>query len=576
MAFEGVCVVVFLAFISCGRSLEEPRCHEVRSSFQLLQPGVKWALEAPLAGSDLQVCVSKGPTCCSRKMEERYQVAARQNMEQVFQSSTMQLKYLIIQNAAVFQEAFEIVIRHAKNYTNTMFKNQYRNMAMETFGFVGKLFTDVSLYILGSDRNVNDIMNEFFDNLFPVVYSHLINPGFQEVSLDTVECLRRVRWDMKTFGNFPKLIITRMSKSLLATRVFLQALNLGIEVINTTDHLKFSKDCGRALLKMWYCSHCQGLLMTKPCVGYCQSVMESCLVSVFEIHNHWKEYIKSLEKLAIGMQGVYDMEYVLLNLYSLIKDAVMYTQKNRGRLLSTVNKLCGYSQQRQVRAAYYPEDLYIDQKELKVAHTEHEETLSSRRREFIARLRTFSSFYSGLSERLCSHEFAVQNNTLCWNGKEIVERYNHQVPRNGVKAQASSPEMKGRAPEPVISQIVDKLKHINQLLKGISIPRNKVGGRAKAIDEDDVSESGDCDDEDDCSGSGNGGFRIRKRLRIFAGLPDDLDNDDDVTFHKWLLTSQSKDGITSNSLETGNTMGHPTPAILLSGITLMVVLFYFH
>uniref|UniRef100_H3BDN6 Glypican-3 n=1 Tax=Latimeria chalumnae TaxID=7897 RepID=H3BDN6_LATCH len=234
-----------------------------------------------------------------------------------------------------FPEAFEIVIRHAKNYTNTMFKNQYRNMAMETFGFVGKLFTDVSLYILGSDRNVNDIMNEFFDNLFPVVYSHLINPGFQEVSLDTVECLRRVRWDMKTFGNFPKLIITRMSKSLLATRVFLQALNLGIEVINTTDHLKFSKDCGRALLKMWYCSHCQGLLMTKPCVGYCQSVMESCLVSVFEIHNHWKEYIKSLEKLAIGMQGVYDMEYVLLNLYSLIKDAVMYTQKNRGRLLST-------------------------------------------------------------------------------------------------------------------------------------------------------------------------------------------------------------------------------------------------
>lgn len=54
-------------------------------------------------GSDLQVCVPKGSTCCSRKMEEKYQATARLNMEQVLQSASMELKFLVIQNAAVFQ-----------------------------------------------------------------------------------------------------------------------------------------------------------------------------------------------------------------------------------------------------------------------------------------------------------------------------------------------------------------------------------------------------------------------------------------------------------------------------------------
>ena len=59
-----------------------------------------------VSGSDLQVCLPKGPTCCSRKMEEKYQLTARLNMEQLLQSVSMELKFLIIQNAAVFQGEF--------------------------------------------------------------------------------------------------------------------------------------------------------------------------------------------------------------------------------------------------------------------------------------------------------------------------------------------------------------------------------------------------------------------------------------------------------------------------------------
>lgn len=42
-------------------------------------------------------------------------------------------------------------------------------------------------------------------------------------------------------------------------------------------------------------------------------------------------------------------------------------------------------------------------------------------------------------------------------------RYSPQITRNGVKAHPGNHEVKMKSPEPVISQIIDKLKHINQV-----------------------------------------------------------------------------------------------------------------
>ncbi|XP_052529333.1 glypican-3 [Tympanuchus pallidicinctus] len=555
--------LLLLAAPGFAQPAGEAACRPVRTAFQVLQPGAKWVPENPVPGLDLQVCIPKGSTCCSRRMEEKYQVAARQNMEQLLQSASMELKFLVIQNAAVFQEAFEIVVRHARNFTNSMFRNHYKSMGPRALKFVGELFTDVSLYILGSDISVNDMINEFFDSLFPLVYSHLINPGFPDPSVEMTECLRAARRDLKAFGNYPKMMMTQVSKSLQATRVFLQALNLGIEVINTTDHLKLSKECGRALLKMWYCSHCQGLLLAKPCAGYCGVVTYGCLAGVGEIDRHWRDYISSLEGLTKGMRGVYDMEHVLLNLFSLVRDAVIYVQKNGGKLSATVSRLCGHAQQRQYRSTNYPEDLFIDKKVLKVTRVEQEETLSSRRRELIMKLKSHSDFYSSLPEYICNHSSAVHNDTICWNGQEVVGRYSSQIPRNGAKAQPGNHEGKMKGPEPVISQIIDKLKHINQLLKGTALPHRKATGKTP---EEEEEGSGDCDDEDDCGrGSGDGELRVRNQLRFLAELSYDVDMDDTLA-NKQLRNQHNKDGVAVPNTDPGSMAPRlgPTAAITLA------------
>ncbi|KAK6485744.1 glypican-5-like [Huso huso] len=515
--------VVFAVII--GFSVESaPNCDEVRKVFQLRQIGpVKSLTEIPRAGSDLQVCSSKSLTCCTKKMEERYQVAARNDIQHLLQTSSSSLKFLISRNVAAFQETFETLIRQAENYTNTLFHTTYRNMAAEAAASVRELFTDIGLFVLGSEVSIEEFMNRFFDSLFPLVYNYLINPGLTDIALDYAECTRMARRDLNPFGNIPKLVVGQIGRSLLPSRVFLQALNLGIEVINTTDHLQYTKECNRALLKMQYCPHCQGITQSKPCMGYCLNVVRGCLASMAEIDAHWREYIKSLEELSNGMHGTHDIEQVLLNLHSLVNDAVMYAQINGPKLSVQVNKACGLPSR---KPGHSSGDQLEDNKHyltLKAPQRESEETLASRRKEFINSLKLYRTFYGGLADQLCVSELAAADG-LCWNGADVVKSYTLRVVGNGIKAQSGNPEVKVKGTDPMINQIIDKLKHVNQLLQGKSIPKYGSLDMIETGSGDLLDQvSGDCDDEDGCAGSGSG--EVKKETKISKWIPDKMNVD---------------------------------------------------
>lgn len=56
-----------------------------------------------LTASDLQVCLSRDVTCCTRKVEEQYQTAVRQDIQNLLQTFSYNLKLLITQNIATLQ-----------------------------------------------------------------------------------------------------------------------------------------------------------------------------------------------------------------------------------------------------------------------------------------------------------------------------------------------------------------------------------------------------------------------------------------------------------------------------------------
>ncbi|XP_064206682.1 glypican-3-like isoform X1 [Anguilla rostrata] len=566
-------------FLPFPQTSGQDSCHEVRSSFQLLHPGVKWAPESPVSGVDLQVCQPKGLTCCSRKMEERYQVVARQNMESSLQASSARLKLLIIQNAALFQEAFEMVLRHGRNATLQMLRDDFSPLRGGANGAVGQLFLDVSLYILGSDSRVDNIVASFFDRLFPLAYRRLLGGGAGAAVSE--DCLRGAWRDAGAFGPYPKMMMTRLSRSLLATRVFLQALNLGIEVVNTTDHLRPGRDCGRALLRLWHCPRCLGLLAARPCRGFCLSVMRGCLGGAGEVQPHWRGYVEGLGTLAGAMRGEQDVEAVVMRLHALVRLALHHALTTRNRLKAVVSNTCSYSPPKRVsRSATVRLNLAPPAAEprpaLQPVPFDPEETLAGRRREFIASLKGFSTFYSGLGEALCNQESAVLNDSLCWNGQEVTDRFLGTGPK---RTQPHGPESKHKAPEPVISQIIDKLKHINQLLRMVTAPerrwRARPGGRAVergGAEAGEGLESGDCDDEDECGGvSGLGPPPHHRRLRIFADLAGGLALDD-LTFNEQQKTPRLDTDSEGGESVTGAARGLWGPSRALPGATFLLIL----
>ncbi|XP_010004662.1 PREDICTED: glypican-5 [Chaetura pelagica] len=496
---------------------------------------------------DLQVCTSKNSTCCTRKMEERYQTAAKQDIQQVLQTSSATLKFLISRNAAAFQETFEMLIRLAENHTSTLFCNAYRNMAAEATTRVQEFFTDVGLFIFGTDISTEEFVNRFFDTLFPVVYNYVINPGLTDISLEYAECLQMVRGDIKPFGNVPKKALRQMARSLLPSRTFLQALNLGIEVINTTDHLHFSKDCSRALLRMQYCPHCQGLTLSKPCMGYCLNVIRGCLANVAEVDLHWRGYIQSLEELSSAMSGTHDIEHMLLNFHSLVNDALVQASINGPELSEQVNKVCGPPVRKPAKSSGCSFDQNKDNQRLKMFSRDSEETLANRRKEFISHLRLYRAFYGGLADQLCSNELAAADGLPCWNGEDIERSYTHRVVGNGIKAQSSNPEVKVKGTDPVISQIIDKLKHVIQLLQGKSFPKYETWYLQETGSGEGVGGqiSGDCDDEDGCGGSGSG--EVKRVLKITDWMPDKTNLSDVKQIH------QTNDGSTLDTTGAGCT-----------------------
>ncbi|KAJ8003361.1 hypothetical protein DPEC_G00147540 [Dallia pectoralis] len=514
----------FLTFAAVGLSSESlTNCDEVRKVFQLRQIGpVRYLPERPREGSELQVCQSRNLTCCTKKMEERYQVAARQDVQNLLQTSSSSLKFLISRNVAAFQETFESLMKAAENQTIMLLQASYRNLANEASGPVGEFFTDIGLFLLGSELNIDDITRRFFDSLFPLVYSHLINPALSHIAPGYAECVRSARRSLTPFGPTPGILANQIWRSGVGGRVLLQALHLGIEVINTTDHMVFSRECRRALLRMQYCPHCQGLTRSKPCMGLCLNVMRGCLASIAEVDAHWREFVRSLEDLSSRMHGTQDLERVLLGVPNLVHDAVAHAQKNGPRLSAQVHKVCGHPSRQPAQSVSRLQSSNRESNLFKSPLRETGDNLATRRKEFLNSLRQYRTFYGGLADQLCVSHLASADGLACWNGADVVKSYTLRVVGNGIKAQNVNPEVKVKEADPVINQMIDKLKHINQLLQGKSIPKfgsldqieTGSGNNEGRGDSEARVYSGDCDDEDECGGSG-GGEVSEKVTRVF-------------------------------------------------------------
>lgn len=234
---------------------------------------------------------------------------------------------LFLMRISFLSDTFLDLIQIAENSTNVLFAEVYKSLESEARVHLSQLFADLLAYMSGQSVDLEERVNAFFDSLFPLAYRHSLNTN-QDFSESFKECLRDGQFEMRPFSDLPEKIATQILRSFETARTFLQALQLGVEVINTTEHMDFGSECQKAFVRLTYCPHCQGLVQARPCAGMCLNVVRGCLASVSELDSSWSEYISALERLTSGMVGIHNIEQVLSNFENKISEAIMYVSEN--------------------------------------------------------------------------------------------------------------------------------------------------------------------------------------------------------------------------------------------------------
>ncbi|XP_068557595.1 glypican-5 isoform X1 [Cebidichthys violaceus] len=512
-------------------------CHEVRTAFQLRQVGPPHRVpETPGRDVDLLVCKHQGPSCCTRKMEESYQLAVKRETLHNIQSYSYELEHLISGHSDAFQDMFQYLLSFSQGHLSSLLEGTYSSVSRQALPHVNQLFSSLSLYLRGANVSVEASIHHFFNDLFPLVYTRLINPGLEGSMMmgsEMDDCLRMIRQDVNPFGPHPAVMAQELAGALGAGRQLGLALEEGLEVMNATEHVGMSKECVKGLVKMVYCSHCRGLTLIKPCVGYCLNVMRGCLASVSELDQPWRRYTSLLEQLTHAMAGHHSLELALLGVRGHVNEALLYAQLHGPLITATVDKVCGLSTgeptsmqptspevttstvtSSSLPPSAAPSQPLPEQWLGQLAHLRssfplkpsknNKHSLRTLSREFLMYLQRYKSFFAALPEMLCEGENVVDDST-CWSGDDVVESYTGRVVGNGLHAQRQNPEVKVRSPNPTLAEVKERLELFNQETQ----ERFPKLGQMEAWDElgSGETEEGsttDCDDEDGCQASGDG------------------------------------------------------------------------
>lgn len=239
----------------------------------------------------------------------------------------------------LLSDMFQYLLSFSQGDLSSLLEGTYSSLSRHALPHVNQLFSSLSQYLRGANVSVEAAVHQFFNNLFPLVYTQLINP---EMDRDLVwsqmgDCLRMIRQDVNPFGSHPAAMAQELAGNLGTGRQLGLALAEGLEVINATEHISLSKECVKGLVKMVYCSHCRGLTLIKPCIGYCLNIMRGCLASLSELDQSWRRYTTLLEQLTHAMAAQHSMELALLGVRGKVNEALLYAQLHGPVITPTVS-----------------------------------------------------------------------------------------------------------------------------------------------------------------------------------------------------------------------------------------------
>ncbi|XP_013778291.1 glypican-5-like [Limulus polyphemus] len=463
--------------------------------------------------NELKIC-STANTCCSRELENRFITSAGEDFRLKIQTTSSSLKSLLKTTAIHLQENFIRMTRWSENNTKSLFGQVYQNLEPAAQFAVTQLYSDLMDFLRGKNVDLEVQLSDFFASLFPHIYRHGINSNVGDFGDEFVKCLRRVHADIKPFDEKPYRLALQVTRSFHDARTFLQALSLGLEVINTTDYKDLETECNKALVSMTYCAYCQNSMAEKPCTGYCLNVARGCLAQVAELDHPWSEFITGIELIISGMLDYHNIEKVLTMMDAKISESIMYAMEHGPEITTQVQQHCDNHRrsERSTQPTLAPPSQ--DSATPATTSSSFKPTLYQDLKTFVQKIAEFKGYYGYLADSVCDDRtWASRGEMNCWNGYNVGE-YKKAIAGIGIGAQKYNPEFSTKVQRDVtISSLVDKLVNMRMLLdhqitrtpmaESLIVPETGSGDSSTIW-----KESGIQDDEDYYyHGSGSGYFR---------------------------------------------------------------------
>ena len=237
----------------------------------------------------------------------------------------------------IFPGEFNELLRYGEERIKQYFGTMYPNIAGSLEDDIQLLFETLRDHLRGRPTNIPLAVEIFFNELFALLYQDKISPSRESGRQDglNTRCIAGQQRTIRPFGDFPQEIGIRLYKSVELARLLLTSLNLGVEVLNSTHHMRLGKKCSKGLLEMRYCATCQGLTTVKPCQSYCVNVMKGCLANFVDIDARWNEYVTSVINLVRWSMAVdYDLQLAIHSLDAKVIEAIGVARDDATRIVT--------------------------------------------------------------------------------------------------------------------------------------------------------------------------------------------------------------------------------------------------
>ncbi|KAM8952321.1 glypican-1 [Pelodytes ibericus] len=477
--------MVFLLHWAAGDTGSKAKsCTEVKHVYSAKGFGLSGVPQSEISGEHLRTC-PQGYTCCTSEMEENFANTSKIELETMLKESSVSVQASFIAQHRSFDLYFQNLLNKSEQILQDTFPNIYGDLYIQNERRFRDLYTELRRYYRGSGISLEESLNDFWSRLLEILFKAQ-NPQLL-ITDEYVDCLKQ-NDQLKQFGDIPREVKLKATRAFIAARSFVQGLSAAADIVRKVTQVPMGLECTRALLKLVYCPHCQGLSSTKPCVNYCWNVMCGCLANQADLDSEWRNLIESLLLVADKFSGSSNVVNIVGSIHTKLSEAINYMQENKEVITNKIIKSCGNPEKSNKGSK--PEE-----RRRKIKVSQEDKTAVGSAEYLVSEVKLmlsdFQDYWVSLPNIFCNDKITASpaNDEKCWNGN-TKGRYMPERMGSGLANQINNPEVDVdiTKPDMTIRQQIMQLKIMTNRL------RNAYNGND--VDFQDAS--------DDASGSGSG------------------------------------------------------------------------